>query len=114
MNDFSDLRKKGKKPVKLEQPRISKEEVKRVRTKAGLTMAEAGALIGKGERAWQTWEYGEREVDSLHFHVFLLRSGMIGEETENGESIWNGRFAFMRDMRDTSHLRKLVAQMYDF
>lgn len=48
---------------------VNRNTVRAVREEAGLTQAEAAALLGYSVRAWQAWELGTR-----HMRAVLLDS----------------------------------------
>lgn len=48
--------------------------IKAAREAAGLTQAEAAALLYKTARAWQWWEAGDREMDPAHWELFLIKT----------------------------------------
>ena len=51
----------------------SPEQIKAVRKKAGLTQAEAAALISYSKRAWQDWEQGRKPMRDVVMDFFLLK-----------------------------------------
>jgi DNA (cytosine-5)-methyltransferase 1 len=53
----------------------SPEEVKAARAAAGLTQAEAAAVIYCGWRAWQEWEAGNRKMHPAFWELWALKVG---------------------------------------
>ena len=50
-------------------------EIKEARAKAGLTQAQAGALVGApSKRTWQDWEGGRRNMPPAKWELFLLKT----------------------------------------
>lgn len=47
------------------------------REAAGLSQAEAGALIYAGLRSWQHWEWGTRRMHPAMFELFLKKTGQM-------------------------------------
>ena len=45
-------------------------QLRAMRERAGLTQAEAGALVHKSAVAWRFWEAGRRPVDETAAHLF--------------------------------------------
>ena len=52
----------------------SPQEIKDARAKAGLTQAQAAALVGVTDRAWRYWERGSRSMPSSAWELFLLKT----------------------------------------
>ncbi len=50
------------------------EAIRAARAAAGLTQAQAGALIYAPLRTWQDWEAGARRMHPALFELFLLKS----------------------------------------
>lgn len=50
------------------------EAIRAARAAAGLTQAQAGALIYSTMRTWQDWEAGARRMHPALFELFLLKS----------------------------------------
>jgi len=50
----------------------TKEEIAAARHKAGLTQAEAAALVSRERLAWHRWEKGE-PIDLACWELFLLK-----------------------------------------
>ncbi len=46
------------------------------RERVGLTQGDAGALIGRSERAWRSYEAGTRELDPILWQVWRIRAGL--------------------------------------
>ena len=52
------------------------EEIKAARLTAGLTQAEAGAVVhSPSRRAWQNWERGESKIPMAEWELFLIKTG---------------------------------------
>lgn len=54
-------------------------QIREARQRAGLTQAQAGAVIGKSRRTWQNWEFPveskeHRPMDSALFELFLIKT----------------------------------------
>jgi DNA-binding transcriptional regulator YiaG len=63
-------------------PIPSKADVARFRREAGLTQAEAAALVHVTPRTWQAWEYGENTMPFGLWELFLLKlSALAGKES---------------------------------
>lgn len=45
-------------------------EIRAARLAAGLTQAQASAVIGCGYRAWMEWEAGNRRMPALSWYVW--------------------------------------------
>ena len=58
------------------------EEVKAAREEAGLTQAEAAALVYIAKNTWQKWEYGERRIDEGTFELFMIKTKAMQELSE--------------------------------
>lgn len=52
------------------------DKVRAAREAAGLTQAEAGALVYVGYRTWQKWEHGSRAMHRAYWELFRLKSGL--------------------------------------
>lgn len=50
------------------------EQIRQARESAGLTQAEAGALIGAPLRSWQDWEYGRRNMPIAKWELWQIRA----------------------------------------
>ena len=61
------------------------EQIKAVRLKAGLTQAEAAALISYSKRAWQDWEQGRKPMRDAVMDFFLLKLALRDAQAERGE-----------------------------
>ena len=61
------------------------EQIKAVRLKAGLTQAEAAALISYSKRAWQDWEQGRKPMRDAVMDFFLLKLALRDAEQFDGE-----------------------------
>lgn len=59
----------------MKKPKVSKEEIKAARERAGLTQRDAAAKIGYTMRAWQDWEAGKRGMRRALLELFLQRTG---------------------------------------
>jgi predicted transcriptional regulator len=53
------------------------EQIKKSRLNAGLTQAQAAAVIHKKLLAWQRYEAGDRGMDTALFELFLLKTGQM-------------------------------------
>ena len=53
------------------------EQIKKSRLNAGLTQAQAAAVIHKKLLAWQRYESGDRSMDCALYELFLLKTGQI-------------------------------------
>lgn len=53
------------------------EEVLAARVAAGLTQAQAAAVVYVTLNGWQRWEYGERPMHPAFWALFRLRVGML-------------------------------------
>jgi DNA-binding transcriptional regulator YiaG len=52
---------------------LQPDQIRAARERAGLTQAQAAALIGYTRRAWQEWEAGTRGMRRALFDLFLQR-----------------------------------------
>jgi transcriptional regulator with XRE-family HTH domain len=50
--------------------------IRAAREAAGLTQAQAAALIGRGWRVWAAYEAGTREIDPILWQVWRIRAGL--------------------------------------
>jgi DNA (cytosine-5)-methyltransferase 1 len=48
-------------------------EIRAARKAAGLTQAQAGALVHSDGRTWRRWEAGERAMHPAFFELFRLK-----------------------------------------
>ena len=53
------------------------EQIKQSRLNAGLTQAQAAAVIHKKLLAWQRYEAGDRGMDTALFELFLMKTGQM-------------------------------------
>ena len=53
------------------------EQIKQSRLNAGLTQAQAAAVIYKKLLAWQRYESGDRAMDAALYELFLLKTSQI-------------------------------------
>ena len=53
------------------------EQIKKSRLNAGLTQAQAAAVIHKKLLAWQRYESGDRAMDYALYELFLIKTGQI-------------------------------------
>lgn len=53
---------------------ITPDEIKAARLAAGLTQAEAAALVYRTKNMWQKWEYGDYPIDRGLFELFKLKT----------------------------------------
>lgn len=51
----------------------TKEEVKQARAAAGLTQAEAAAVVHKKKMAWYHWEKGDSSMDPAFWELFNIK-----------------------------------------
>lgn len=51
------------------------EEITAARARAGLTQAEAAAVVHSIPRSWQRWESGERSMHPAFFELFKIKTG---------------------------------------
>ncbi len=49
--------------------------IRAARLAAGLTQAEAAALVYAAQRSWQDWEAGRRRMHPAIFELFLIKTG---------------------------------------
>jgi DNA-binding transcriptional regulator YiaG len=56
----------------------SPDEIRAVRTHAGLTQAAAASRIYATERAWQAWEQAERPMHPGLWELFCAKVGLTG------------------------------------
>jgi len=59
------------------KPAPTPTQVRAARKAAGLTQAEAAALVYHTRRAWQNWELEKREMDPAVFELFQIKTGQI-------------------------------------
>ena len=59
------------------------EQIKQSRLNAGLTQAQAAAVIYKKLLAWQRYESGDRAMDAAYWELFLIKTGQSGERERN-------------------------------
>lgn len=52
-------------------------DVKSARVAAGLTQAQAAAVIYKKLLAWQRYESGDRSMDCALYELFMLKTGQM-------------------------------------
>jgi putative transcriptional regulator len=50
------------------------DEIRAARAAAGLTQVAAAELVHSTERAWQTWEGGERKMSAAVFELFGIKT----------------------------------------
>ena len=62
------------------------EQIKQSRLNAGLTQAQAAAVIHKKLLAWQRYESGDREMDAALYELFMLKTGQkeLNVQSKNG------------------------------
>lgn len=53
------------------------ESIRAARERAGLTQAQAAALVHSTLRAWQRYEAGERRMHPALWELFLLKTGNL-------------------------------------
>ena len=58
------------------------EQIKKSRLNAGLTQAQAAAVIHKKLLAWQRYESGDRAMDAAYYELFLIKTRQIDTERE--------------------------------
>ena len=58
------------------------EQIKQSRLNAGLTQAQAAAVIYKKLLAWQRYESGDRAMDAAYWELFLIKTGQTDAERE--------------------------------
>lgn len=57
-------------------PAATPDAVRAARTEAGLSLAQAAALVGLGDRArWSEYERGVHAIDGARWALFLLATG---------------------------------------
>lgn len=56
-------------------------EIREARHRAGLTQAQAAALVGVQPRAWRYWEGGGRKMSGAVWELFLIKT----KEAHNGK-----------------------------
>ncbi len=49
------------------------EEIRQARELAGLSTADASALVHRTQRNWQQWESGARAMDAALWELFTLK-----------------------------------------
>lgn len=59
------------------KPAPTPAQVRASRKAAGLTRAEAGAMVYHSRRAWQNWELGARDMDPAVLELFYIKTGQI-------------------------------------
>jgi len=52
------------------------EEVKRMRKKAGLSIAQAARIVQIADRSWQRYESGDRKIPPGLVELFCLKTGI--------------------------------------
>lgn len=52
----------------------TKEEIRVAREAAGITQAQAGALVHANLRSWQKWEAGERAMHPAFWELFQIKA----------------------------------------
>lgn len=77
---MSDLPNSTRRRTGRAAPHPAPEDIRRARHQAGLTQAQAAALIFATKRAWEGWEQGERRMHPGLWRYFLERSGQAGKE----------------------------------
>lgn len=55
-------------------PQPTADMIRRRRTMAGLTQAEAGALLYTSGRRWQRWEAGDAAMEAALWELFCLKT----------------------------------------
>ena len=58
----------------VQTPNPSPAEIRKARESAGLSTAEASALVHRTQRNWQQWESGTRPMDAALWELFSLKS----------------------------------------
>ena len=53
------------------------EQIKQSRLNAGLTQAQAAAVIHKKLLTWQRYESGDRRMDCALYEFFMLKTGQV-------------------------------------
>lgn len=59
--------------------------IKNVRSVAGLTQAEAAALVHSTTNAWQKWEDGTRKMHLAMLELFLIKTNKTDDQLTNEE-----------------------------
>ena len=54
--------------------------VRRARTDAGLTLAEAAALVYTTDRTWRYWESGNHDMPTGLWELFQLKVARLAED----------------------------------
>lgn len=54
-------------------PSPAPQQIREARLSAGLTQAEAAALIGATLRAWEDWEQGRRNMPAAKWELIQLK-----------------------------------------
>lgn len=54
-------------------PNPTPSEIRQARESAGLSTAEASALVRRTQRNWQQWEKGTRAMDAALWELFSLK-----------------------------------------
>lgn len=54
------------------------DEIRAVRTAAGLTQQQAAALIHCTTRGWEDWEGGQRKMHPAFWELFRIKLGRTG------------------------------------
>ena len=57
----------------------SPHEIRAARLRAGLTQAQAAALVGVQPRAWRYWEGGGRKMTAAVWELFLIKTKEVGK-----------------------------------
>lgn len=53
----------------------SPHDIREARLRAGLTQAQAGALVGApSKRTWQDWEAGKRNMPTAKWELFQIKT----------------------------------------
>jgi DNA-binding transcriptional regulator YiaG len=58
-------------------------EISAARAAAGLTQAEAAALVYADIRTWQRWEGDERAMHPAIFELFMIKTGQVSARRTN-------------------------------
>ena len=53
-------------------------DIREARHRAGLTQAQAAALVGVQPRAWRYWEAGGRKMTAAVWELFLIKTREVG------------------------------------
>ena len=48
-------------------------DIREARIRAGLTQAQAGAVVGTSRRGWQNWENGTRNMPAAKWELFQIK-----------------------------------------